>query len=435
MSVETRFQFDAQTITQLSQKNQEPEWLLAKRQSALKLVEKLPLPKLEKTNIENWNFTQFQLAEDEAPLSQLSDLPQSVQDFLFAGNAANVLIQKNGSIVFQQNADELKEQGVIFTDLATAAREHGELVKKYFMTEAMKADEHRLAAIHAALTTGGVFLYVPRNVEVKLPFQGLFWVTKPGIAVMPHVLIIAEANSRVEFVASFVAESQESGAVNNAVVEVFAGDNAEIRVATINNLSSATTDVIFRRAVVGRDAKVEWIIADLSEGRLISNTLADLKQPGGNVLIKSVALGTKDLRANVTSELRHIGMHTTSDIHARAVMKDDASSILNSITKIEKGARKADGQQTSRVLMLSGQARGDANPILLIDENDVIAGHAASVGRIDPMQLYYLMSRGIPKAEAERLIIYGFLDAVISEIPSESLRKTIHRVMERKLGS
>jgi Fe-S cluster assembly protein SufD len=140
------------------------------------------------------------------------------------------------------------------------------------------------------------------------------------------------------------------------------------------------------------------------------------------------------MRGNVTSYIRHIARNTASEINARSVMKDQASSILNSITKIEKGASKSDGQQSGKVLMLGEKARGDANPILLIDENDVSAGHAASVGRIDPLQLYYLMSRGISRAEAEKLIIHGFLDTVLSQIPSETLRESIHRVIERKFA-
>jgi Fe-S cluster assembly protein SufD len=190
-----------------------------------------------------------------------------------------------------------------------------------------------------------------------------------------------------------------------------------------------------RFATVGRDGNLEWIVADLSDGRVISKSTTLLQEPGGHVDVKSVAFGANEMRSNITSEILHFGTHTTSDIQARSVMKDKATSILNSITKIEKGASKADGQQTGKVLMLDPEARGDANPILLIDENDVTAGHAASVGRIDPLTLFYLMSRGVSKAEASKLIIHGFLDTVIADIPSEALRSSIHETIEGKFSS
>ncbi|RAL27069.1 Fe-S cluster assembly protein SufD [Thermoflavimicrobium daqui] len=431
MSVETPYQFDRQVITQLSQGLQEPDWLLNSRLEALELISKLPLPKVQQTNIQGWNFTNFKPYSEEKAI-QLHELPENVKSYLFDEDNGNILVQKNSNVVFTKLQDEWAQKGVIFKDLSKASQEHGDLVQQYFMTQ-MKKDDHRLAAIHATLWSGGVFLYVPKNVEVSVPFQSLFWATGENVGVLPHILIVAEENSRIEFVANYLGENQVT--LNNSVIEVFVGQNAQVRVATINNLSESAVDVTYRHAHVGRDGKMEWIIGDLSEGRIISDNSSKLQDQGGIATVKAVALGVGKMRANITSNMDHWGTYTESDIQVRSVMKDEASSILNSITTIEKGASKADGQQSGKVLMLNPKARGDANPILLIDENDVTAGHAASVGRIDPIQLYYLMSRGVTKEEAEKLIIFGFLDAVISEIPSESLRKNIIRVIEGKFQS
>jgi Fe-S cluster assembly protein SufD len=367
-------------------------------------------------------------------IGSLDELPEELRQFIFDEEQASFIVQKNSSVILHKLQDDLAEKNVIFTDLATAAREHGDLLKKYFMSEGVKKDEHKLVAMHAALFSGGVFLHVPRNVEIEVPLQGLFWLSGKRAGMLPHILLVAEANSRVEFVANFVAQPGDEVALSNSVIEVFVGPNSRVRFATVNTLGEAAVDVIYRRSIVERDGHLEWIVADLSDGRMISDNTAYLKGEGGNVGIKAVVLGTGEMRSNVTSTVHHFGRHTISDINARSVLKDSASSILNSITKIEKGASKSDGQQSGKVLMLGSKARGDANPILLIDENDVSAGHAASVGRIDPLLLYYLMSRGISRAEAEKLIIYGFLDAVISEIPSDRLKTRIHRVIERKLG-
>ncbi|TCS97026.1 Fe-S cluster assembly protein SufD [Hazenella coriacea] len=435
MSVDvTKIPFTIDEVTQLSQLNQEPKWLLQNRLEALKGATNLPLPKLEKTNIERWNFTNFKALNQETSIQSLEGLPNTIREFIFDEATAQVLVQKNSNVIFQHISEELSKQGVIFTDLATAARDHEDLVKKY-LNQGFKKDEHQLAALHAALQSGGAFLYIPRNIELKVPIQGLFWLAGEQAAILPHILIVAEDHSRLDFVANFVGEPHDTSTLNNSVVEVFVGANAQVRVATVNHLPKSVVDVTYRRSYVERDGHLEWIIADLSEGRIISDNTTHLDGSGSTVHVKTVVMGADEMRSNVTSSIQHWGTHTASDINARSVMKDAASCILNSITKIERGATKSDGQQSGKVLMLNKQARGDANPILLIDENDVTAGHAASVGRIDPLQMYYLMSRGISQAEAEKLIIYGFLDAVISEIPSESLQKRIHQVIERKFQS
>ncbi|MBA4493599.1 Fe-S cluster assembly protein SufD [Paenactinomyces guangxiensis] len=435
MSVETQLLFDPSIVSQLSQKQQEPGWMLQSRLEALQNAAQLPLPNVQKTNINRWNFTNFKPLLEEAPVENLNQIPEEIREFIFTDQGANVLVQKNSSIIYRQAAGQLTRDGVIFTDLATAAREHEELFKKYFMTAGVKKDEHKLTALHAALFSGGLFLYVPRNVELELPLQSLFWVSGAEAGILPHVLIVAEESSRVDFIANYVSLHQDQVALNNSVIEVFVGPNAHVRVATVNNLGDSAVDVTYRRSIVDRDGRLEWIVADLSDGRIISDNTNHLQGIGGNVNIKTVAVGAGEMRSNITSSVLHEQPHTLSDIQARSVMKDKASSILNSITKIEKGASKSDGQQSGKVLMLHPEARGDANPILLIDENDVVAGHAASVGRIDPLQLYYLMSRGITRAQAEKLIIFGFLDAVVSEIPSESLQQSIHRLIERKFQS
>lgn len=435
MNVETRMHFDESAVRGISEKTLEPAWMLKSRLDAYQAALQLPLPKLERTNIDRWNFTNFIPFTEEKAINSLSDLPEEVREFAFDEAKENILVQKNSSVIFRQLSKKLAEKGIYFTDLASAVRENEALVKKYYMTDGIKRDEHRLAALHAAFTSGGIFLYVPRNVEVEVPIQGLFWLAGKDVAMMPHIIIVAEANSRVNFVANFIAQPGDEAALNNSAIEVFVSDGARVRVATVSSLGKETVDVIYRRSLVSRDGQLEWIVADLSDGRVISDNTTHLNGEGGNVDVKTVVLGTDEMRSNVTAAIHHWGRHTASDINARSVLKDSATSILNSITHIEKGASKSDGQQSGKVLMLSPEARGNANPILLIDENDVTAGHAASVGRIDPVQLYYLMSRGISKREAEKLIIRGFLDAVVSEIPSEQLQSTIHRLIERKLQS
>ncbi len=417
-------------VTKLSEKNKEPKWLLEQRLTSLQESKDLPLPKLERTRITNWGFEDFHLDQDKVAHTELNRLPEDIHSFLTHEDNSHIIVQKNMQVVVAKSQG-IEEQGVIFTDLNTAILQHEELVKPYLFST-LEGEKNKLFSLHKALWSGGIFLYVPRNRELKIPFQSLFWLKGKNMGMFPHVIVVAEENSRVELIANFVAEQDDRPSVNNAILEAFVGQNAQVRIATVNHMPQSVVDVIYRRAVVERDGKLEWIIGDFSEGRLISDNYTALKGEGGQVNVKAVTMGAGEMKANITSTVDHLARHTTSDILARSVMKNTASSILNSITKIEKGASKSNGQQSGKVLMLNPKARGDANPILLIDENDVIAGHAASVGRVDPMQIYYLMSRGITEEEAEKLIVYGFLGIVLSNIPSQSLKEQLDRIIERK---
>lgn len=432
MSVDTQLRFSHQAITEYSQANQEPAWFLEKRLAAINAASVLALPVLEKTKIDKWNYDQvrpFQTAESVTSIDQLSEV---VKEQIGMESVGALVVQKNATVVYKQSVEELTSQGVIFTDLATALREHGDLVKKYWM-EAIKFDEHKLTALHAALVNGGVFLYVPKNVEVSVPVQAVFEVAGEGSLLCPHVIIVAEANSRVAYVDTFVS-SQDASMVANSLVEVYVGPGASVQVASVRSLAESVHDYTFRRAVVDRDGKMEWILGEMNDGHTVANNTTVLQGKGGMAETKSITIGTGEQRQNLTSQVQHIGTHTESMMLSKAVMTDQAVAILNGITKIEKGAEKANGEQAENILMLSEQARGDANPILLIDEDDVKAGHAASVGRISEEQIHYLMTRGIPRKEAERLLTLGFLDPVVADIPLEEVKTRLRQALERKLG-
>ncbi|PCN44234.1 Fe-S cluster assembly protein SufD [Brevibacillus laterosporus] len=432
MSTETHLRFGKEAIKQFSQANQEPTWFLEKRLAAFEQAQTLSLPVLEKTKIDKWNFDQFHPFQLEARVDNIEQLDEVVKEQLDDKDITSLLVQKNASVVYHKVDEELKSQGVIFTDLATALREHGELVKQYIYS-IVKEDEHRVAALHAAVANGGVFLYVPKNVEVKMPLQAIYEVAGEESLLAPHVVIVAEANARVTYVDSFVS-AEGTNMVANSVVEVHLGANAHVQVASVRSFSTEVHDYVYRRALIGQDANMEWILGEMNDGNTVANNTSILEGKGGNADTKSITVGTAKQRQNLTSQVQHIGTHTESNMLSKAVMTDEAVAILNGITKIEKGAEKANGVQAENILMLSEKARGDANPILLIDEDDVKAGHAASVGRVSEESLYYLMSRGIERKEAERLVIIGFLDPVVAEIPIEGVKSKLRQALERKLG-
>ncbi|MGG1344549.1 Fe-S cluster assembly protein SufD [Bacillus toyonensis] len=422
--------FDQETIRQRASEVNEAAWLTEFRLQALAQATELPMPTPDKTKIEKWDFIGKGDAAKQEPVSSLTELPEAVKNLIDENNS--VLVQRTGTTAFVSLADEAKEKGVIFTDIVTAATEHAELLQKYLMKDGVKVDEHRLTALHAALINGGAFVYVPKNVVLETPLQAVFLVDGEEANVYNHVLFVADANSTVTYVENYVANENAKG-IANIVAEVIVEQGAQVKFGAVDLLAKDVTTYVNRRGIVGRDGRIDWALGLMNDGNTISENVTNLMGDGSYADTKTVTIGRGNQTQNFTTKVVHFGKHSEGWILKHGVQKDSATSIFNGIGKIEHGASKSNAQQSSRVLMLDEKARGDANPILLIDEDDVMAGHAASVGRVDPYQLYYLMSRGIPKREAERLVIHGFLAPVVNELPIEGVKAQLVEVIERKV--
>lgn len=436
MTTETKLPFDKEYVSSFSKEMGEPEWLTSLRIDALGKVDSLPLPKPDKTKIDSWNFTQFEkhiVKSDD--FASLNDLPGDVLALIDTEAKEQCLyIQRNNRPSILKISQDLIDQGVIFADIFTAAREHSDLLQKYFMTDGVKVDEHKLTALHAALLNGGVFVYIPRNVELTTTIQSVFIHDNEEANFFNHVLLVAEENSSVQYVENYISTvSSANGGIFNIVTEVIAKDGAKVQYGAVDTIAKDSTVYVNRRGVAGRDAQIEWALGLMNDGNTVSENITNLVGDGSTGDTKTVVVGRGEQTQNFTTQVVHFGKNTEGHILKHGVMKDKASSIFNGIGKIEHGATKSNAQQESRVLMLSDKARGDANPILLIEEDDVMAGHAASVGRVDPIQLYYIMSRGISKEEAERLIIHGFLAPVVNELKSEGVKNQLREVIERKV--
>jgi Fe-S cluster assembly protein SufD len=427
--------FTRDYIESYSKQQQEPAWMTDFRLKAFETAEAIDMPKPDKTKITRWDFDTFEHVTNDQSAKQISlnDLPEGIKKFIDTEKEQNLLILRDNVREYVHVNETLVKQGVIVTDLATAIKEHADLVKQYFMTDAVSVNEHKLTALHGALVNGGAFIYVPKNVVIEEPIQTIFWQDNPKQALFNHVILVAEENSEVTYVENYLASETEAKTVMNVVSEVFAKANAKISYGSVDHFAHGTTSYINRRGLAERDAKIEWALGQMNDGDTISENVTHLLGDQSVCYAKAVSVGRGDQTQNFTANIVNHGKHTNGIILQHGVMKDRATGIFHGIGKIEHGGTKANAEQESRVLMLSKHARGDANPILLIEEDDVTAGHAASVGRVDPVQLYYLMSRGISKQEAERLIIHGFLAPVVNEIPIETVRKQLTDVIEGKV--
>lgn len=434
MTVKTKFPYDKEYVTTFSDKKAEPAWMKSLRLQAFDQAHDLEMPEPDKTNIRRWNFTNFELGAEGSTISSLQELPEQLQSFIDQDNVpSNIHIQQNGTVAYSALSEDLQKKGVIFTDIFTAMHDHSDIVEKYLMKDAVKVDEHRLTALHAAYLNGGVFVYVPKGVKIEEPIQSIFWQEDEKSALFNHVLIVAEADSELTYVENYISHNEVQENVSNVIAEVIAHDDAKVSFGSIDNFAAGTTSYINRRGVAYERATIDWALGQMNDGNTVSENVTHLMGQHSVTNARTVTVGRGKQIQNFTAITHHHGKDSDGQILQRGVLIDRTTSIFNAIGKIEHGATRANAEQESRVLMLSGDARGDANPILLIDEDDVTAGHAASVGRVDEMQMYYLKSRGISQEEAERLIILGFLEPVVDELPIASLQKQLRTLIERKI--
>ena len=401
-------------IQEFSQLHAEPEWLANLRQQAFGKMDQLDLPVIERVKFHRWNLGDGRISDSE-PLT-------NVPDFTALGDNLK-FIQMGTQTVLEQLPADLAEQGVVFTDFHSALEEIPELVEKHFMS-AVKYDEDKLAAYHTAYFNSGAVLYVPDNVEIDQPIEGIFYQdSESDVPFNKHILIIAGKHSKVSYLERLETYGEGTvPATANITVEVIAQAGAQIKFSAIDRLGENVTAYISRRGKLDNDAMIDWAIGVMNEGNVVADFDSDLYGKGSHADMKVVALSSGKQVQGIDTRVTNYGCNSIGNILQHGVILEKGTLTFNGIGHIIKGAKGADAQQESRVLMLSDQARSDANPILLIDENDVTAGHAASIGQVDPEDMYYLMSRGLDKATAERLVVRGFLGSVIVEIPVKEVR-------------
>ncbi len=335
MTVETQLPYDKEYITQYSERRNEPQWFRDLRLKAAELAEDLPMPKLEKTRIRDWNFTSFKHDVEGAKVENYEELPEKVRVLLGEKSTNdNLIIVRNNDVAYASLSKELEDQGVIFKDIFTAMSENEDLVKKYFMQEGVSVDENKLTARHAALLNSGVFLYVPKNVKIEKPVQVVFWQEDPEAALFNHVLLVADQNSEVTYVENYVSQNKTEQSVANIVSEVFALDNAKVSYGAVDNFEKGTTTYVNRRGTVGRDATLEWALGQMNDGNTISENLTHLLGDNGVCNAKSVSVGRGDQKQDFTAKIVNHGKETDGYILQHGVMKDNASSILMELVKL-----------------------------------------------------------------------------------------------------
>lgn len=390
-----------ENLLNFSHKNNESSWLTDLRIKAFERLEELDYPKMQRFSYHDW------------PLIKKEDFSWS--------NQADFSLKEEQKL--------LEKKGIILTDIFIASKKYPELVQST-LGSVIKHNEDKLTAYHYAYLNSGLFLYIPKDTILTEPITISLSPTQDTY--ISHLLIVADNNSKVKFLEE-IQDKEKKASSASLMVELVARPGSHIEFSSLDELSQDTTLYFNRRAKIEKDAHVEWAIAFMNDCNTLGDLDSELVGEGSFADSKAIAVTTANQKVGINNRVTNRGPHSTGLINQRGVLLENSRLIFNGIGQIVHGAHGSKADQQNRVLMMSDEAHGDANPLLLIDENDVIAAHAASVGPVDKVQMNYLMSRGIPYDQAQRLVIRGFLGAVLDAIPNKDVRRKMIDILERKL--
>jgi Fe-S cluster assembly protein SufD len=329
---------------------------------------------------------------------------------------------------------ELLDKGVVFTDLVTAECQHADLYSKV-VGQIVRPAEGKFAALSAALAQNGVFVYVPRGVQVAQPLHSILWGPGAGLAHLSHIIVWLDEGSSLTYVHEAASPTEPNGQTMHAgTVEILVGAGANLRFVELQSWGEHVWNFSHERVQVQKDGNLDWIF--VAVGSQLTKNFSELELIGEGATGRMSGFYFTDGSQHLDHDTQqnHMAPHTTSDLLFKGALKGRSRSVWQGMIYVAPGAQKTDGYQANRNLVLSNQARADSIPGLEIMADDVRCTHGATVGKIDPNEIFYLLSRGIPLPEAERLIVEGFFDPIVQRIPFEGVRDRLEVIISRKMG-
>ena len=420
-----KLKLSIKTLQSIFSNTNEPTWFLNTRKLALYKSYTLPFPKLESMELEKWNlfnvdFSTLRL-ENEGNVD-IAEYGINSDDF--------AVVQKNNTIV-HINIPEKYADKVVIKDIFTAMND--DHIKDSFMSVVDYA-ESKVTAVHYTLLNAGLFIDVKDNAVIEEPLQYIV-ISDKEQSLFNHVTIQVGNNAKFNFIENYVNNQKDDKAPFSLVSEVVAHEGAQINYSSITNQPGEKRGTILRRGLTYRDSLINWNVAAMDEADVYHDNTTNILGDGSEANLKIVTLGVKEQKTYFNSEVVNQGLSSKGDILQHGVLLDRSHIVFNGVGFIVKGATGSNAYQSSRMLTLSSEAKADANPMLLIDENDVMAGHGASLGRIDEEQLYYLQSRGLTRKESSRLLVHGFLSPVISELTVDKIKELVTVLIDEKINN
>lgn len=426
--------FSAEMLNRHIAERQEPDWMTERRLAAWQAYETIPMPTRQD---EEWRRTDLRSLKLElvSPLSTTTTRPTKA---ILADRKelAGAMTFIDGQVAHLELYADLAHQGVIVTDMRTALQQHPALVETYFMTQAVPASDSKFAALHGAFWDNGLFVYVPKGVSVALPIGVIVDTQVPGHANLSHNLIIVERDADIRIVEELRGTDDGEQQFSSRVIELILGENATLDFVTVQRLGKTTYDFYTARAIQGRDSKLLLqtveLGAQVSKGRV--ETM--LKGNGASARLLGVYLGDHNQHYDRFTLQDHTGVSTWSNLLYKGIMTDTARSVYSGFIRIHPGAKQSQAYQQNRNILLSRTARADSIPNLEINENDILGcTHGATVGKVNPDELFYLMCRGLSRTAATQMLVEGFIEELIAAVPLESMRDSLHDEISARIAA
>lgn len=448
---EDNFEFKAkkgltkEIILSISEQKREPEWMRERRLKALEVYNSLDLPSwgpsLDELNMdeiatyvkpkgemkENWN----EVSEEIKSTFDRLGIPEAEKTSL-----AGVGAQYDSEVVYHSIKEDLVKQGVIYTDMETAMIEHEDVIKEYFM-KCVPVNDHKFAALHGAVWSGGSFVYVPKNLEVDIPLQSYFRLNSPGAGQFEHTIIIVDEGAKLHFIEGCSAPKYNVTNLHAGCVELYVKENATLRYSTIENWSKNMLNLNTKKAIVEKNGTIEWVSGSFGSKISMLYPMSVLKGDNSRAEFTGVSFAGKGQNLDTGAKVIHVGANTSSTINSKSISKDGGITTYRGLVKIGKEAYGAKSSVSCESLMLDNISRSDTIPVVDVSNDDIEMSHEAKIGKISDDAIFYLMSRGISEKEAKSMIVRGFVEPISKELPLEysvEMNNLINLELEGSIG-
>jgi Fe-S cluster assembly protein SufB len=436
---------DKAIVAEISKHKGEPQWMLDYRLKAYEIFEKKPIPTwggdVSQIDFQDIFYYVKPTSEEAkswedvpADMKRTFDklgIPEAEQKFL-----SGVGAQYDSEVVYHKIKESLEKQGVIFLSCDHGLKEHPELFKQYFGT-VIPSSDNKFAALNSAVWSGGSFIYVPKGVKVDVPLQAYFRINTKDMGQFERTLIIVDEDAYVHYVEGCTAPTYSSDSLHSAVVEIIVKKGGRCRYTTIQNWSNNVYNLVTKRAVAYANATMEWVDGNLGSKLTMKYPAIYMMEPGAHGEVLSIAFAGKGQHQDAGAKAVHCASNTSSKIISKSISKDGGRAGYRGLVKVMKGAENCRSTVNCDALILDEDSRSDTYPTMEIEEDKVTIGHEATVSKIGDEQIFYLMARGIPEEEAAAMIVSGFIEPVVKELPMEyavEMNRLIQLQMEGSVG-
>lgn len=432
------FHFTRQMVPALDGDGAHPQFLRDYRSRAWEAFERLPMPVTtdepwRRTDVRGLKAGSLRLPNVEDVSHQLEAPDWVLRPLVGDQHGGQLVLLPDGTSSLQLDP-ELKAKGVVFCDLKTAEKDHPEALER-ILGKIVRPEEGKFAALAAAMAQTGAVIYIPRGVTLDQPLHSILWGPGSSLAYFSHLLVYVDDGASLTYVHEAASPTEVDGqSMHAGIVEIHVGEDANLRFVELQSWGEHMWNFSHERIRVGRGGNLDWIFGAVGSHLTKNFSDLDLIGEGATGRMSGFYFTDGDQHLDHDTQQNHLAPHTTSDLLFKGALKDHSRSVWQGMIYVAPGAQKTDGYQANRNLVLSPKARADSIPGLEILADDVRCTHGATVGKIDQEQVFYLLSRGIPYPEAERLIVEGFFDPIMQRIPFEGVRSRFQDAIHEKMG-